>query len=275
MMIDSASNGTGGSRRLIGEGSMKAMDQSLSTRRTVRDGRGVKYPESDGKPMGETGVHVDVMLAVLAMLRRHYSDNDRVAVLANMFLYYEEGDPRKVVCPDVFVTLNVPRNTIRRTFKVWEEGKGPDLVIEITSKKTRKEDLHKKFDLYRDVLRVREYFLFDPLEEYLEPSLQGYRLIDGRYGSIAWAGAGLFSDVLGLRLERDEMDLRFFNPATGRRIPTGEELGKAAKAAEEALRDEKVARMEEAEARVTAEAEVERLRRENEVLRRPLPKETD
>ena len=36
---------------------------------------------------------------------------------------------------------NVPRDTHRRTFKVWQEGKGPDLVIEITSKKTRKEDL--------------------------------------------------------------------------------------------------------------------------------------
>src|SRR5271157_853242 len=240
---------------------MKAMDNSLSTGPTVRGGRGIKYPESDGKPMGETGVHVEVMLAVLAMLRRHYSGNDRVAVLANMFLYYEEGDPRKVVCPDVFVTLNVPRNTIRRTFKVWEEGKGPDLVIEITSKKTRKEDLQKKPNLYRDVLKVREYFLFDPLEEYLEPSLQGFRLVQGHLEPIAWHAAGLLSEVLGLRLERDGMDLRFFNPATGRRIPTGEELGKAAKAAEEA--------------RVEAQAEVERLRRENEVLRRRLPKETD
>jgi len=237
------------------------MDNSLTTGPTVRGGRGIKYPESDGKPMGETGVHVDVMLAVLAMLRRHYSGNDRVAVLANMFLYYEEGDPRKVVCPDVFVTLNVPPNTKRRTFKLWEEGKGPDLIIEITSKKTRKEDLHKKFDLYREILRVREYFLFDPLEEYLEPSLQGFRLIDGRYGPIAWAGAGLFSEVLGLRLERDEMDLRFFNPATGRRIPTGEELDKAANAAEEA--------------RFETQAENERLRRENEILRSRLPEETD
>src|SRR5271166_2884230 len=213
---------------------MKAMDKSLSAGPTVRGGRGIKYPESDGKPMGETGVHVNVMLAVLDMLRRHYAENSRVAVLANMFLYYEEGDPRKVVCPDVFVTLNVPSNTTRRTFKVWQEGKGPDLVIEITSKKTRKEDLHKKFGLCRDVLRVREYFLYDPLEEYLEPSLQGFRLIEERYDPIPWEGAGLFSEVLGLRFERDAMDLRFFNPATGRRIPTGEELGKAAKAAVEA-----------------------------------------
>jgi Uma2 family endonuclease len=244
------------------------MDNFLTTRPTVRGGRGVKYPESDGKPMGETGVHVDVLVAVLGMLRRHYAQLPRVAVLGDMFLYYEEGDPSKVVCPDVFVTLNVPSNTKRRTFKLWEEGNGPEFVIEITSKKTRKEDLHKKFDLYRDVLRVREYFLFDPLEEYLEPSLQGFKLVEGRYDPIPWVGAGLFSEVLGLRLERDAMDLRFFNPSTGRRIPTSEELGTVAEA--------------EADARLKAEAEVEqlrretgqeieRLRRENETLRRRLP----
>ena len=97
-----------------------------------------------------------------------------------MFPYYEEGDPEKSCVPMFFVTLNVPSNTKRRTFKLWEEGKGPDLVIEITSKKTRKEDLHWETDTYRDVLGVREYFLFDPLEEYLEPSLQGFRLTEGR-----------------------------------------------------------------------------------------------
>ena len=101
------------------------MDNSLSTGPTVRGGRGIKYPESDGKPMGETGVHVDVMLAVLAMLRRHYSGNDRVAVLANMFLYYEEGDPRKVVCPDVFVTLNVPCKHKAPDFQALGRGQGP------------------------------------------------------------------------------------------------------------------------------------------------------
>src|SRR5271157_74870 len=249
---------------------MNAMDNSLSTRPTVRGGRGIRYPESDGKPMGETGVHVDVMVSVLDLLRRHYTQypRPRVAVLSNMFLYYEEGDPRKVVCPDIFVTLNVPSNTKRRTFKLWEEGKGPDLVIEITSKKTRNEDLHKKFDLYRDVLRVREYFLFDPLEEYLEPSLQGFKLVEGRYDPIPWEGPGLFSEVLGLRLERDAMDLRFCNPATGRRIPTPEELGRAAEAEAD---DRLKAEAEVERLRREAEQEIERLRRENEALRRRLP----
>jgi Uma2 family endonuclease len=250
MIADAVSNRTG---TILTQahpiGGRKTMDQSLSKGPTVRGGRGPKYPESDGKPMGETGVHVNVMLTVLWMLRRHYA-NARVAVLANMFLYYEEGDPKKVVCPDVFVILNVPPNTMRRTFKVWYEGKGPDVVIEITSKKTRKEDLGKKFDLYRDVLKVREYFLFDPLDEYLDPSLQGFRLVEGRYEPIAGDESGLFSEVLGLRLERDEMDLRFFNLATGRRIPTPEELGREAQQAQEALHQ--------------AEAEVERLRRERE-----------
>ena len=200
--------------------------------------------------MGETGVHVNAIVAVLGMLRRHFAENPRVAVLGNMFICYEEGDPRKVVCPDIFVTLDVPPNTIRRTFKTWEEGKGPDVVIEITSRKTRNVDLQKKPIIYRDILKVREYFLFDPLEEYLEPSLQGFRLALGQYQPIPWSAAGLQSDVLGLRLERDGMDLRFFNHATGLRIATDEELRRAANA---------------------AEVEIERLRRENDALRQRLP----
>ena len=73
------------------------------------------------------------------------------------------------------------------------------MVFEVTSKKTRKQDLTKKFEIYRDVLRVREYFLFDPFEEYLDPSLQGYRLVDGNYEPIAMVKGGMPSEVLGLR----------------------------------------------------------------------------
>jgi Uma2 family endonuclease len=224
--------------------------------------------------MGETGVHVQVMLAILEILQRHFENDDKLAVHANLFLYYEEGNPKKVVCPDVFVSRGVNRNAWRRTYRVWQEGKGPDVVIEVTSKKTRKEDLGKKLELYRDVLRVREYFLFDPLEEYLEPSVQGFRLVEGRYEPIAPDPSGMISEVLGLRLERAEADLRFFDLARGQRIPTPGELASAARQVQAALEESEAARQDaeaakrgETAARQKAEAEVQRLLAELEALR--------
>ena len=54
-------------------------------------------------------------------------------------------------------------------------------MIEVTSKSTRGEDQKKKPILYRDVLKVAEYFLFDPTEDYLKPPFQGFRLVEGQY----------------------------------------------------------------------------------------------
>ena len=61
------------------------------------------------------------------------------------------------------------RTPERRRYLVWEEGKGPDVVIEFTSASTEEEDRETKMRIYRDVLRMKEYFLFDPYAEYLEP----------------------------------------------------------------------------------------------------------
>src|SRR5262249_11884550 len=153
-------------------------------------------------------------------------------------------------------------NTKRRTFKVWEEHKCPDLVIEVTSKKTRDEDQKDKFKLYRDVLKVREYVLFDPEQEYLEPSLQGYRLVGERYKPIAMVAHRLPSEVLGLHLERDGLDLRLYEPGTRLWLPTEEELERAFQAAEaerqrvvRALHASEAARRKEEAARRKAQAE--------------------
>src|SRR5208337_1194207 len=153
---------------------------------------GIEYPSSDGKPMGETGTHARVaMVSIYGVLDRYFMNNPRVAVHANMFMYYVQGDPKRNVCPDVFVARDVDNDYKRRSYKVWKEGKGPDVVFEVTSRKTRKQDLTKKFEIYRDVLRVREYFLFDPFEEYLDPSLQGYRLVAGSYQPIPMIKGGM------------------------------------------------------------------------------------
>jgi Uma2 family endonuclease len=243
----------------------------------------IEYPESDGKPLGETGVHVRVTtLGLLDVIQRFYDGNSNVAVHSNMFVYYVEDEPKRVVCPDLFVALKVPSNPNRRTFNVWDAGKGPDLVIEVTSKKTRREDEGPKFELYRDVLKVREYFLFDPFEEYLKPSLQGHRLVRGRYKAIAAVKDRLPSEVLGLHLERDRFDLRLYNQRTGLWEPTSAELERARREAEAKSREDETARRaaeaktreaeaarREAEAKSReAEVEIQRLRREIDSLRK-------
>jgi hypothetical protein len=179
----------------------------------------------------------------------------------------------------------VPNEPNRRSYKVWIEGKAPDVVFEVTSKKTRKEDLTKKFEIYRDALRVPEYFLFDPFEEYLDPSLQGYRLVAGTYEPIPWIKGRMPSEVLGLELQRSSEQLRFFNPETGKILPAVHDLGRELETSELALHKAEVklreTRVELHETRVElretevsrreAELEIERLRRENEALRRRLP----
>jgi hypothetical protein len=84
-------------------------------------------------------------------------------------------------------------------------------------------------------LKVLEYFLFDPTEDYLDPPLQGYRLIDGEYVRIEPVAGRPPSEILGLHLERDGTKLRLFDPATGRRLLTPVEGREAAeqRAAEE------------------------------------------
>jgi hypothetical protein len=53
-------------------------------------------------------------------------------------------------------------------------------------------------------LRVPEYFLFDPTQDYLEPSLQGHRLVGEQYELLVPDAQGaLVSEQLGLRLQAE------------------------------------------------------------------------
>ena len=115
----------------------------------------------------------------------------------------EEGNPRKHVSPDLLVALGIRKEPKRDYYLVWKEGKAPDFILEITSKTTRREDEKKKRVLCRDVLKVPEYFLFDPRAEYLDPPLQGFRLIGGEYVRTEPIAGRSPSEILGLHLERD------------------------------------------------------------------------
>jgi Uma2 family endonuclease len=229
----------------------------------------VDYPTSDGKPMGETDLHRGVMFSAIETLKMHYA-GQQVYVSGNILLFYRPGNKRRHVSPDVLVVRDLePRN--RENYLLWEEGRAPNMVVEVTSKSTRDEDLEDKLEIYRDEIKVAEYFLFDPCAEYLNPRLQGYRLSRGRYVPIAPADGRLPSKELGLHLEADGDQLRFYDPAQRRWLPTPQEAHMEALAALEqknAALEQKDAALRQAEAvRRQAEAEVERLRRELAVLR--------
>jgi hypothetical protein len=173
----------------------------------------------------------------------------------------------------------VPKEPQRDHYLLWKEGKGPDVVMEITSKTTRREDQKKKLVLYRDVLKVPEYFQFDPTEDYLKPPMQGHRLVGGEYLPIEPVAGRLPSALLGLHLERDRKELRLYDPTTGRRLLTPKEKAVAAeRAATTAQRATAAAQQATAAAEQNAtvaerradqlEAENERLRRELDELRR-------
>jgi Uma2 family endonuclease len=231
----------------------------------------IDYPDSDGKPMGETPWHRDNILQLIEMLRGWYANNPLAYVTGNMFLYYVPGDKRRHVSPDVFVALDVPKHPERPCWLTWKEGKAPDVVVEFTSASTQEEDLRDKFAIYRDKLKVREYFLFDPREEYLTPSLQGYRLQRGRYVPIRAVKGRLTSNVLGLQLVRDDWQLRLYDPKTKKRLLTPTEIGYAERERADAEYERAEAVIAQAaEDRRKAEAEVARLREELKSLRRQM-----
>ena len=147
----------------------------------------------------------------------------------NILLFYQPGNRRRHVSPDVLVVKGLDPHD-RENYLLWEEGRPPHVVIEVTSESTRDEDLYDKFEIYRDQVQVAEYFLFDPRGDYLQPPLQGYRLKARRYERIKPVAGRLPSRELGLHLEDHERHLRFFDPAAGGWIPTLQEAREAAEA---------------------------------------------
>lgn len=214
----------------------------------------IEYPESDGKPMGETDLHRNWIVRIIDLLQQRYR-GQQVYVTGDLLLYYEEGSTSKFLVPDIFVVFDRDPGP-RRTYKLWEEdNKSPNVVIEVTSRSTKGEDLNHKPQKFSD-LGIAEYFLFDPTRDYLNPPLRGYRMIDGEYVQLEFdTKGGLVSDQLNVRLCLDAKQLVMHDLDTDKRLLT------EAEAEHEARELEQAAREREQAARQAAEAEVQRLRK--------------
>lgn len=246
---------------------------SLGERPRVRE---IEYPSSDGDPMAETDKHRDLTVYGIEALKVRYA-GQRVYVSGDNFIYYEEGNVHARVSPDTYVVFGVEMRQ-RDSYKAWEEGgRLPAVVIEFTSRKTRREDIEVKLPLY-ERLGIPEYFMFDPRGDYLKPRLRGFRLSEGRYVPLEVVDGRLHSEVLGLDLVTEGWRLRLYDPATGETLLTPQEMhaardaerrraeGERRRAEDERRRAEEARQRADTEsaARAAAEAEVARLRAELE-----------
>ena len=230
----------------------------------------IHYPSSDGKPMAENDAQRSAIMYGIGALARHFRDRRDVYVSGDLLIYYEEGNPRVSVAPDVFVVFGVEKRE-RMNYKLWEEGRAPAFVLEVASPSTWREDLGRKRSVYAR-LGVLEYWQYDPLGEHLPARLQGDRLTPSGYvrqpAATALDGTlTLRSETLGLELRAAPgREMRFRDPATGAELRShGEEAedraraeARAAAAAEDCA-TEAAARLAAETRAATAEARVAEL----------------
>ncbi len=199
--------------------------KSPATRPPLR-GSEIFYPESDGEPMAETDFHAKLLIYLRNALEIFFAERQDVYVTGNIMFYYEEGEPKEVISPDVMVCFGIPKGN-RRSYKTWEENDVvPSVVIEISSRGTWRKDRVEKRALYA-MLGVKEYFIFNPLDLKSDFSFVAFQLKNGEYDALEITNGRVRSEVLDLELVVKNSTLRLFNPAANEFLKTTEELAEA------------------------------------------------
>ena len=225
----------------------------------------VFYPIDDEEPLAESEHQLFPLTYAHGALTAWFANDPTTWVGADMFLYYEEGNPRRVVAPDVFVVTGTHKRETRNIFQTWAEGRIPAFILEITAPSSLHNDRVTKFELYQQ-LGVHEYWLYDPTEEgLLTPFLQGNRLVGGVYQPIPVAETSVagrysgMSEALGLEVHAEADWFRLFDPVAGVYLRNLQESEDALAAEQRALAANQQVLAAERQARL----ELERLLREH------------
>lgn len=184
----------------------------------------IQFPPGDllsDEPPLETDFHRDQIDLLIRLLKWWWRDRQDFYVSGNLTIYYNQRQlkSRDFRGPDFFVVLGTEKKE-RKSWVVWEEeGKYPNVIVEVLSEKTASVDKGFKKQLYQDTFRTPEYFWFDPIRF----EFQGFHLVDGQYEEIQLIESGrLWSRQLELYLGLHEGKLRFFT-ADNWLIPSAEE----------------------------------------------------
>jgi len=186
------------------------------------------------------------MNVLIRSLQEGFGEREDYFAGGNMFIYYssEQVRNKEFRGPDFFAVLNVDGKTDRQGWVVWEEnGRYPDVIVELMSPSTARIDKGIKKDIYEQVFRTPDYYIFDP---FAPDSLQGWHL-NGQYQELTKNERGwLWCESLGLwlgtwsgEIQRETaVWLRFYD-GDGKLVPLPEEA--AEQRAEAAERELKVA----------------------------------
>ncbi len=223
---------------------------------------GIFYPETDGEPMAASDRHRKEMTRTLDAFEAHFQPKPDAYVSGDIFMYYVKGEPEAVIAPDILISFGLDKKD-RPTYKVWEEGKVPEFVMEFASEETYDKDLTIKKDTYAS-LGIRDYFLFDVQQLYLPVPLMGFSLVDGRYVRISEDSVGgLHAASLNLDFQVRDEGLGIYDPVAGKWLQTAAEIQAARADREAAARQQEAARAD----RATAARQQEAIRADQEASR--------
>ena len=208
------------------------------------------FPDSDGAPMAETSANAIQMVDLQFALQSLFALQGRAhttTVGGNQFVYYNPANGRDNISPDVYVIFDVPPPAPPK-WETWVEGKFPDIVFEISSPSTQREDLSERPGGKRRVYAeqgAKEYYIYDP-QGAMDPPFLGFESRHERMEPLTpLASGGIISPLLGAELRPIPMAetprrpagtwLRVIDPVGGRPIRVAEETHEAFLAAEDQL----------------------------------------
>ena len=169
---------------------------------------------------------IDMLRSILTPGYSHW-EHPSIVISNEVPIYYDPdasitGGPPPHVIPDCLVALDVDAQAIWRRvgYDPVQNGKPPDFVLEVASLSTRRNDMLRKRDLYRNI-GVPEYWRFDPRggRHYGQPII-GEHLVDEQYVLFPMAEygdgiVGATSPLLNLEFRWDGHLFRVYDPATG------------------------------------------------------------
>lgn len=174
------------------------------------------YPFEDCK-VPESTRHDDALAYFREASRAVLRNEPETMVQRNLLILFEQGNRSAAVEPDMTVSFGVGRRD-RNSYKMWIEGKPPDLVMEAMSEKTWQRDVDFKPPLYLD-LGVREFWRLDPIGRREQP-IEGFELCGSVYKPIERASSGGYpSRVLNAELSYDRVEARLVDLRTGKHVP--------------------------------------------------------